>query len=114
MPLVIAEMLRVTKKQFDDCVFTNKYTTVQLLKMSPYANAAKILAVSFDGAPQPNSPIVLDTDTPKTNPLTYQELQKQKGLVINGNRLDYSTLIEVKKLKPADIEKLTNIIYNTD
>jgi hypothetical protein len=100
---------------FDDCVFTNKYATAQRLKMYPYSKAAKILAVSFDGAGQPNQLIVLDTDTSKiAKKLTTQEIQRQKGLVIIGDSLDYSTLIEVKTLGINEINKLTNIIYNTD
>ncbi|WDF76109.1 hypothetical protein PQ469_19655 [Mucilaginibacter sp. KACC 22773] len=110
--VVVRRSVKGYKKQFDDCVFTNKYSAKQRLKMYPYTNAARILAVSFDGGDQPNEP--LKTDTPKAKPLSYQELQWQKGLVISNNKLDYSTLIEVKTLSIADIYKLTNIIYNTD
>ncbi|GAA3972741.1 hypothetical protein [Mucilaginibacter dorajii] len=91
------------KPWFDNCVFTNKYTIQQRLKMYPYSKAVKVLAVSYAGN-EVSAPSYKGHITGK----------KALGLVIHQNQLDYSTLIEHKVMDFAAINRLTEIIFNTD
>ncbi|NHA04015.1 hypothetical protein G7092_09420 [Mucilaginibacter sp. HC2] len=105
------ESVKGYKPWYDDCVFTNQYTIAQRLKKYPFSKAVKILAVSFNGDAEPNSPIVIGEL--KSDTRSYAEKQLLKGLTIIKDSLDYSTLYEVKTLNQDQINHLTNIIYNT-
>jgi hypothetical protein len=98
------------KPYFDNCHFTNQYTATQRLKMYPFAVAAKILAVSYFGGGEPNPDIVIDGKPPRVR--SAREDNFYNGLVINNHRIDYSTLFGVKILNPAQINNLTNILFN--
>lgn len=86
-----------------DCIFVKKYSFAQRLKQYPFSKAVKVLAVSYDcaledtiGAPKrPDTVFISD-------------------LHIKHGRLNYSSLKEIKQLDAEEINKLTNIIYNTD
>jgi len=91
------------KPWFDDCKFSNRYSLQQRLKQYPFTQATKILVVSYAGSDD-NSPL---------NPSHLDE-QHLKGLVIIKNRLDYSTLLEIRTANDSLIRRLTNIIYNYD
>jgi len=101
-------MLPPDKLYYNDCVFIHKYTIAQRLKKYPFSKAAKILAVSYDSS-MPNAPIITDTDTIK-----HLVSKKHHGLFINNGRLDYSSLFEVKQLTSSQINRLTNMMFNTD
>ncbi|MGZ3820711.1 MAG: hypothetical protein ACXVJN_07170 [Mucilaginibacter sp.] len=102
------ELISRHKDYYDDCVFVNKYSIAQRLKKYPYSKAVKILAVSYHVWGGPDADIRLETEEikPKTKDTT--------GLQIINDSLDYSKLIEVKKLNKQQVNRLTNIIFNTD
>lgn len=108
----LRESIKGYKPWFDNCTFTTHYSVAQRLNKYPFSKAAKILAVSFNGDPDPNPEINLDNPKQKPDTLTYKEQQLLKGLTIINNRLDYSTLYEVKTLNQDQIIHLTNIMYN--
>ncbi|HTD98857.1 MAG TPA: hypothetical protein VK668_06200 [Mucilaginibacter sp.] len=100
------------KDYFDDCVFINRYTIAQRLKKYPYSKAVKILAVShpylYDNFGIPD--LTIDTGKNRIKPIT----KDTSGLIIYKDKLDYSNLIEVKQLTIKQINRLTNIVFNTD
>jgi len=96
------------KLYYNDCVFIHKYSVAERLKKYPFLKAAQILAVSYDGSPEPNPDIQLGDDTPKTSK------KRPHGLFVKNGTLDYSSLFEVRKLTPNQINRLTNLMFNTD
>lgn len=94
------------KVYYQDCVFTHKYTAAQRLARYPYNRAVKILAVSYDGTGEPNDDIVI--------PDTIKHVKrKPHGLIFKKNVLDTSNLFEIKHLSRSQINRLTNIMMNT-
>ena len=81
------------------CVIKNKYSVSQRLKYYPFSRAAKILAVSFKYGPPPP-----DADSTAK---AYEY-----GLHVADSVLDQRSLIEIKQLSTAQINSLTNIMYN--
>lgn len=129
--LVIDTAIHVVKKQYrprrspppdkiyyNDCVFTHRYTVAQRLRKYPFSKAAKILAVSYDGTAEPNATpqIIINGDT--IDAVTQKKLVKSKnkphGLYFKEDTLDYISLFEIKELTPEQINRLTNILYNTN
>jgi hypothetical protein len=105
------------KIYYNDCVFTHRYTIAQQLRKYPFSKAAKILAVSYDGTAEPNTPIVLvngDTIDAVTQKKFVKSKNKPHGLYFKEDTLDYISLFEIKELTPEQINRLTNILYNTD
>jgi hypothetical protein len=92
---------------YNDCVFTHRYTITQRLQKYPYNKAAKILAISYDGSGEPNIDVNIGDDT------TKQVKRKSHGLIFHSDTLDMSNLIEIKQLTPEEINRLTNIVFNT-
>lgn len=82
------------KAEWDDCIFTNKYSISQRLKKYPFSKAVKIIAVSYL--------------------LSDHEDTDNSGLVIKNGVLNPKTIKESVRLSAVQIEKLTNLIYNTD
>ena len=110
----IVQLAEKHKDYFDDCVFLNRYSIKQRLKHYPFSTAVKIIAVSypveyptmipFDGPDQPNdSAVKRKIDTTFT-----------VGLHVKNGKLNNSSIKEIRVLNKAQINKLTNIIYNTD
>lgn len=91
------------KEEYSYCTYYNKYTIAQRRAMYPFFKATKILAVSFKyagfGPEDPFSKV--------------QELPTE-GLIINNGVMDTTTLIEKKELNFIQIDKLSNLIFNTD
>jgi hypothetical protein len=102
------------KAYYNDCVFTNKYTINQRLKRYPFSKATKILVVSYDGTPEPNMEITTNGDT--LDAITHKKYSDHRphGLHFNKDTLDYVSLFEIKQLTQRLINRLTNIMYNTD
>jgi hypothetical protein len=102
------------KEYYNDCVFTNKYTIAQRLKRYPFSKAVKILAVSYDGTGEPNAEITINGDT--LDAMTHKKYSEHRphGLHFDNDTLDYVSLFEMKQLTPKQINRLTNIMYNTD
>ncbi|HEX3384571.1 MAG TPA: hypothetical protein VHS53_05255 [Mucilaginibacter sp.] len=92
------------KIYYNDCVFTHKYAIDQRLKKYPFNKAAKILAVSFDGTPEADIDIKIGDTVPKRKP---------HGLIFQNDTLDLSNLFEIKELTSEEINRLTNIMFNT-
>ncbi|HEY9196848.1 MAG TPA: hypothetical protein VIM77_11305 [Mucilaginibacter sp.] len=107
--VVSREHIKGYRKKFDNCLFTGRYTLAQRLKTYPYSKASKIMAVAYFGGGEPNREIRIDTPERK---LSYEETQHYKGLVIENQQLDYSTLMGAKILNKTQIEELTNIVFN--
>lgn len=92
----------------DDCVFTEKYTVHQRLQRYPFSKASKILAVSFETFDlRPD--VLIDDTIPQ---IISDTIFTSSIHVLNGV-LNYSSLKEVKELDSVQINKLTDIIYNT-
>jgi len=102
------------KLYYCDCVFTKKFTAVQRLKKYPFSKATKILAVSYDGSGDRNIEITIDGDT--LDAMTHKNYRdfKSHGLQFKKGTLDTSNLFEVKQLTAKQINRLTDIMYNTD
>jgi hypothetical protein len=97
------------KIYYNDCVFTHKYSILQRIKKYPFSKVAKILAVSYDGGPEPNVDIIIDSAKMK-KPVKM----KPHGLIFNKGKLDTSSLFEIKQLTSAQVNRLTNMMFNTD
>jgi hypothetical protein len=65
------ESIKGYKPWYDDCTFTDRYTIAQRLKKYPFSKVSKILAVSFNGDPEPSPEITIDH--PKQDTLSYKE-----------------------------------------
>ena len=97
--MTFEQMEKLHKDSDDDCIFTNKYPLQQRLKQYPFSKSIKVLAVSY--------PLFEPRETDSsTNPVT--------GLHVKNGILNYSSLKEVKQLNAAQIDSLTNILFNTD
>lgn len=90
------------KEDFSDCGFTNKYSAQQRLAMYPFSRAVKVLAVSYK---------YKGMDTEKNNDLNHPP---KRGLYVNDEILDTTTLIEKRILDARQIDQLTDLIFNTD
>jgi hypothetical protein len=104
-----------SKLYYNDCVFTNRYTISQRLRKYPFSKAVKILAISYDGTGEGNEPLILASgDT--VDEVTHKKFIKHKpqGLYFKSDTLDYVSTFEIKQLTPQQINRLTNILYNTD
>jgi len=108
----LQRLKKLWKPSYDFCTFTNQYTIKQRLKKYPFSKVAKILAVSYYGGAQPNPEIHLDGRQEDT--LLHKDDRSSKGLVVLKDSLDRSTLYDIKELDQNQINRLTNIIYNTD
>ncbi len=96
------------KRHYRDCVFTYRYSITQRLKKYPFSKAVKVLAVSYnDGLPNPDVIIVKDK-TKKTKPVGRLLIH------IHNDTLDHTSLFEFKQLTPKQVNRLTNMIFNTD
>ena len=102
------------KIYYNDCVFTHQYTTLQRLQKYPFSKAAKILAVSYDGDGEPNFDILTNGDT--IDAVTNKKIVNYKphGLLFKNDTLDHSSLFEIKKPTSEQINRLTNLMFNTD
>jgi hypothetical protein len=98
------------KLYYRDCVFTHKYSIAQRLKKYPFSKAVKVLAVSYNnGLPNPDVIIVKDkTKKPKTKPFGRLRIH------IHNDTLDHTSLFEFKQLTARQVNRLTNMIFNTD
>lgn len=92
----------------DYCTFTNKYTAKERLRLYPFSKATKVLAVSYEPPVMEKTDINSELNAEVSVPL------KLSGLRVRNGKLDYSTLIEVKELSAAQIDSLTNLLFNTD
>jgi hypothetical protein len=92
---------------YDDCVFNNMFSLQQRLAKYPFSKANKIVAVSYQCCESPRD--VLIDDTIARQPDTVF----QSGLHVEGGKLNYSSLKEIKTLDQHQISRLTNLIYNT-
>ncbi|MBS1526778.1 MAG: hypothetical protein JST19_14060 [Bacteroidetes bacterium] len=92
---------------YNDCVFTHRYTVIQRLGKYPFNKAVKILAISYNGEPDPNDDVktIGDTTTPRK--------EKPHGLFFHNDTLDLSNIFEIKQLTAEQVAKLTNIMFNT-
>ena len=102
------------KEYYNDCVFTNKYTITERLKRYPFSKAAKIVAVSYDGTGEPNIEIAPNGDTLEAATHKKYKNHKPHGLYFNNDTLNHKSLFEIKQLTTQQIDRLTNILYNTD
>ncbi|HZX57642.1 MAG TPA: hypothetical protein VFE54_02920, partial [Mucilaginibacter sp.] len=96
------------KLYYRDCVFTQRYSITQRLKKYPFSKAVKVLAVSYNGG-LPNPDVIIRKDTtkkPKTKPYGR--------LLIHNGILDTASVFELKQLTPKQINRLTNMMFNTD
>jgi hypothetical protein len=102
------------KLYYNDCLLTNKYTIAQRLKKYPFVRAWKILAVSYDGTSEPNLLVLANGDT--INAATNEKVInfRPHGLFFKNDTLDYKYLFETKQLTKSQINRLTNILFNTD
>ncbi len=110
----------------NNCTLTTRYTVAQRLKKYPFLKAAKILAVSFPYV-GPHGDIdrgdtVRIGDTIRSDIFKIKimlakkfpaEIVYRAGLHIDSGKLNHTSLIELKELNQKQINKLTNIIYNT-
>ncbi|BAU53620.1 alpha/beta fold hydrolase [Mucilaginibacter gotjawali] len=108
----------------DDCVFTNHYSVAERLKKYPFSKALKIVAVSFRYMDRRREYLTNDSvkiyddgihaKVPDSllhkNPF---DIQYESGLHVKNQKLNYSSLIEIQNLSGKQIEKFTNLIYNT-
>jgi hypothetical protein len=92
----------------DYCAFTNKYTAKERLKLYPFLKATKVLAVSYE------PPVMEETVINSDLKAEIKVPSKPSGLIVKDGVLDYSTLIEIKELNAAQIDSLTNLLFNTD
>jgi len=95
------------KDSHDYCAFTQKYSIQKRLKFYPFSKAVKIVAVSYKCEFPPDD--LPDTLSKKLNDTIFDA-----GLHINNGRLNQTSIKEIRYLNPSQINKLTNIIYNTD
>ncbi|WP_295715761.1 hypothetical protein [Mucilaginibacter sp.] len=100
---------KLWKPSYDHCIFTNQYTVKQRLKKYPFSKAVKILAISYHALEVPNEEVIIDGDSTK-----HIVPPHNIGLQVIKDSLDFSNLLEVKILDQMQINRLTNIIYNTD
>ena len=102
------------KAYYNDCVFTNKYSIAQRIKRYPFSKATKILAVSYYGTGEPNIEITANGDTLEA--LTHRKYSEHRphGLYFDNDTLNHASIFEMKRLTPKQINRLTNILYNTD
>lgn len=98
------------KRSYDDCVNTNKYSLTQRLSKYPFNKAVKIYAVSYPLAVYPSGEWKKVANG-KTD-FVKDSIPKKRGLIIEQDTLDHSTLIEFKELDQNQIAGLTNLIYN--
>jgi len=108
----------------EDCIYTLKYTVTQRLKLYPFSKAAKIEAVSYRYMDPRRQNSINDsikiyddsirTKTPDSLWRTFPpETKYESGLHIKNQKLNHSSLIEIKQLDAKQIENLTNLIFNT-
>lgn len=93
------------KLYYRDCVFTHRYSIAQRLKKYPFSKAVKVLAVSYnDGLPNPD--VIITTKKLKPNGRLRSD--------IHNDTLDDKSLFEFKQLTSRQVNRLTNMIFNTD
>jgi hypothetical protein len=108
----------------NDCVLTTKYTVAQRLKKYPFSMAAKIEAVSFRYMDRRRDILIGDSvkiyDDGIRSKLPDSLLNKnsyenkyESGLHIEHQILNYSSLLELRELDDKQIDKLTDLIFNT-
>lgn len=100
---------KLWKPSYDYCTFTSRYTIKQRLKKYPFSKAVKILAISYPALDVPNEEVIIDGDS-----LKHIVPPHNIGLHVIKDSLDFCNLLEVKILDQIQINRLTNIIYNTD
>ncbi|SCW41346.1 hypothetical protein [Mucilaginibacter sp. NFR10] len=105
------ESIKGYKPEFDNCIYTKRFTVAQRLKKYPFSVAAKIIAISYVGGGQPNQDIIIDSAgnsirNPKQAPDTIP------GIIIENHRLKYDNVKQSKILTNKEIENFTDIIYN--
>jgi hypothetical protein len=113
---LMAEENKNYKPYFDDCTFVNKYTAKQRLIAYPYSNTTKIVAVSYPCyCAVPHAEIIIDKPDGQQDTIdkATKDTILRTGLIVNNGVLDPSSIKEMKILTPAQINRLTNIIYNT-
>lgn len=108
----------------DDCVLTTRYTAAQRLKHYPFSTAVKIYAVSFRWTDRRRDYLIGDSvkiyddgirsKLPDSllNQSSYEN-KYESGLHVENQKLNYSSLIELQELDSKQINKLTNLIFNT-
>ncbi|MBV8390864.1 MAG: hypothetical protein JO080_13760 [Mucilaginibacter sp.] len=109
------EFRKKHKPYFDDCAFTNKYSIKQRLTRYPFSKAVKIIAVSYP-TNYPKADIELDDPNHINDSLLKMRIDtlSKEGLHVKNGDLNYSSIREIKILNKTQINKLTDIIYNTD
>jgi hypothetical protein len=114
IPAEFRKAEKAHKHYYDDCAFVNKYSLSQRLKKYPFSKAAKIVAVSYRWD-SPKADIVLINDsTHGDSSHKTVDTAFEAGLHVNKGVLNHSSLKETKILNQSQINRLTNIIYNTD
>jgi len=94
------------------CVHRDTYTVAQRLKFYPFNKAAKVILVSFYGLISPND--AQDTAIGSyLHQMGFDTVGKIKFPFIEG-RVDTSVLLERKTLTKAQVNKLTDVLYNID
>lgn len=107
------EQLNNWRPEHDDCLRRNRYTLTKRLKIYPFNKAAKVLAVSYHYFNNEDADIIYDTpDSILHKPKTKNETTGHGMRIVNGV-LDTTHLVEIKKLSPKQIDKLTDLLYNT-
>lgn len=81
--------------------------------MYPFNKAAKVLAVSYHDAWDKEADITYDTPDTATNKAEPENEIVDHGIRIDNGVLDTSHLVEIKKLNAAQIDRLTDLLYNT-
>jgi hypothetical protein len=109
------QLMKRHKDDFDDCVFTNRYSINQRLKRYPFSKAVKIIAVSYPTS-YPKADIQIDDPIRISDSLLKirNDTLSKEGLHVKNGELNYASIKEIKVLNKAQINKLTNIIYNTN
>jgi len=90
------------------CVPKNTYTAVQRRKFYPFNKAAKIKLVSFYGEAEPNQEVRIDGDTSAPPPAFKWKYP------FSHNKVDASQFMQTVTLSKAQINKLTDVLFNLD
>ncbi|GAA4911386.1 hypothetical protein [Mucilaginibacter defluvii] len=111
--LTTLEQLNNWRPEHDDCLLRNRYTLTKRLGMYPFDKAAKVLAISYHYYNNVDADINYDTpDSVSHKPKTKKETTGNGIRIVNGV-LDTTHLVEIKKLTSKQIDKLTDLLYNT-
>ncbi|MCD8739428.1 hypothetical protein LT679_02335 [Mucilaginibacter roseus] len=107
------EQLNNWRPEHDDCLRRNRYTLTKRLSIYPFNKAAKVLAVSYHYFNNEEADIIYDKPDSSLHKIKAKKDPTKYGIKIVNGVLDTTRLVEIKKLTPLQIEKLTDLLYNT-